>query len=89
MCSLGNFAESVDVYKSLGDKLDQGICQVGFGLALYLNSSYSESLKWFESGLENVDASLHGEVMVMVAQVLFTLGGQEHIQLGKQQLFDW
>jgi len=69
--------------------ISPGVGQVGVGLAFYFADRVQESLAWFENGLKSVEECggiVKDRIMVMVAQVLYALGGESQVAMAKQQL---
>ncbi|CAG8518907.1 7674_t:CDS:2, partial [Dentiscutata heterogama] len=68
---------------------------LGTGLAYYFNDELENSLQMFESALNAADnpeqessvAEIKNDVVVLVSQVLWALGGVEHKNLAKEELF--
>jgi tetratricopeptide (TPR) repeat protein len=91
LCSAKDFRLSVEEYQNV---LDHGnaFTWAGYGLALFLNESYQESLVAFDSALKKTkeleSLTFHNQVTVLVAQVLNMLGEDDHLELAKQQLLE-
>ncbi|CAG8473432.1 3809_t:CDS:10 [Gigaspora margarita] len=68
---------------------------LGAGLAYYFNDELENSLQMFETALNEADnpeqessvAEVKKDVVVLVSQVLWALGGVEHKNLAKEELF--
>lgn len=93
LCSSGQFADSVALYNELEGNLTRGVGEIGFGLALFFSGKLPESFSLLEKGLISCSEpgcfqAAQDEVMVMVAQILYALGTDQHISLSKRQLLD-
>ncbi|KAI9347267.1 hypothetical protein BDR26DRAFT_71059 [Obelidium mucronatum] len=99
LCSAGMYGESIEVYKEFRQVTEVGggggdtvLTRVGFGLALFFEERYEESLTLFQealnilSGMEAPDVSLQNNVGLLLSQVLFALGADVHLGLAKEQL---
>ena len=92
LCSNSMFGESVQVYSEIIKNCRDKFVWAGYGVALFFNEQYSESFAAFESSLELAKGghdSSYGHITILVSQVLFAMGGPEHLQLAKQQLAQW
>src|SRR5581483_2401452 len=80
------------------------ICRIysilGAGLAYYFNNQLEDSLQMFETALDETDNAeqssartyineVRKDVVVLLSQVLWALGGVEHRNLAKDELFKW
>lgn len=95
LCSMGSYAESIEYYEQVytAGSVSAGLGQVGVGIAFFFAGAVSDGFKWFEQGLKSVtdageDASVD-RVMIMIAQVLYALGSEQHRALAKQQFMSW
>ncbi|KAJ1826424.1 Superkiller protein 3 [Coemansia sp. RSA 2599] len=95
-CAAGQFEQSVESYALLAqleqpdDRLRVFFCTLGHSLALFFAQRLEESLARFELALEQAEAAPRQRafVAVMLAQVLWALGSDEHRQLARQHLID-
>ena len=66
---------------------------LGCGLAYYFNGQLEESLNQFQRALEDCKddekTEIKSDVMLLLSQVLYGLGTEQHISLAKEQLFQW
>ncbi|KAJ2706466.1 Superkiller protein 3 [Coemansia sp. IMI 203386] len=95
-CGAGQFEQSVESYDLLqrleqpDDPLRIFFCTLGHSLALFFAQRLEESLAHFELALEQAEAAPRQRafVAVMLAQVLWALGSDEHRQLARQHLIE-
>jgi tetratricopeptide (TPR) repeat protein len=91
LCSNKQYSQSVEEYQQVL-KTGNAYTFAGYGLALFLNESYQESLSAFETALKMTSQfesiTLGNHIAVLVAQVLNALGEEEHLELAKQQLLE-
>ncbi|KAJ2358612.1 Superkiller protein 3 [Coemansia erecta] len=98
-CSSGQYPESMDSYSRAAELLEQPGWEptsgqrlgflLGHSLALFFGGELEASLHMFERTLERAEtASEQAVVAVMLAQVLWALGTDEHRQLARQHLVD-
>ncbi len=73
---------------------------LGIGMAYYFNGQLQDSLQMFETALNETDNpeqtnggtsidEVRKDVVVLVSQVLWALGEDEHKNLAKEELFRW
>ncbi|ORX73718.1 hypothetical protein DL89DRAFT_2902 [Linderina pennispora] len=98
LCSAGRCAEASDVYDRAAE-LQASVeinsrqafyATLGHSLALFFAERLEESLGLFERALEQSEAvpALRPVVAVMLAQVLWALGSDEHRMLARQHLLE-
>ncbi|KAJ3317460.1 Tetratricopeptide repeat protein 37 [Boothiomyces sp. JEL0866] len=91
LCASSNFEESVQIFKSVVAAPHRDAYSfVGYGISLFFNENYAESMSAFQSALDlcdgNSDTSLFIDISLYLTQVLFAIGSDDHIALAKQQL---
>lgn len=66
-------------------------CQFGSGTASYKMGQVQEALEFFEGALTSAggDVRMRGHVVVMLSQVLWSLGTEEGRESAKAQLLEW
>lgn len=66
-------------------------CQFGSGMASYKMDQFQEALEFFEDALASAggDVRMRGHVVVMLSQVLWSLGTEEGRESAKAQLLEW
>lgn len=66
-------------------------CQFGSGMASYKMDQFQEALEFFEGALASAggDVRMRGHVVVMLSQVLWSLGTEEGRESAKAQLLEW
>ncbi|KAJ2999956.1 Superkiller protein 3 [Globomyces sp. JEL0801] len=80
-CSSLLFGKAIEVYQEV----------IGYGLALYFDNQFAESLMAFQSALEKSqeksgNSQLINDTTLYLSQVLFALGTEDHVNLSKDQL---
>ena len=77
------------------------VCKIysilGAGMAYYFNNQLEDSLQMFEKALAETEQTNIGtdinevqkDVVVLLSQVLWALGGEEQRNLAKEELFKW
>ncbi|KAJ3268370.1 Superkiller protein 3 [Terramyces sp. JEL0728] len=89
-CALSNFEESAQLFENVVSNSGDAHSHVGYGIALFFNGKYSESMSAFQSALDlcetSNDPKLFVDISLYLSQVLFAIGSKDHIALAKQQL---
>ncbi|KAJ3416287.1 Tetratricopeptide repeat protein 37 [Chytridiales sp. JEL 0842] len=96
LCSEGIYDESCKVYSKLGESSDMTIqALIGYGYALFFNQQLDQSLGILQSAMEKLRTSdadsfskEYVEVTVALAQILYTLESDDHIELAYQYLVE-
>lgn len=90
LCSMGRFAESIENFRHCLKDRGDAYTWASYGLSLYFNEMYDESLNAFEKALElsteSDNKNLSNNIRYSLSQVLYALGGEDHIEVAKQQL---
>lgn len=95
LCTEGKFQESISSFQNIGEDGRDAYTLTGLGLAYFMNHDHLESLNTFQKALAvsegagGKDVLLVNNVNLVLSQVLFALGSDEHIALAKQQLLSW
>jgi pentatricopeptide repeat protein len=98
LCSEGSYEESVEMYERLISTGVAGLhAYVGYGLALFFVDRLEESFAAFQGGLDLMQKNISAEdsqedfieIAVPLAQVLYALDTDVHVDLAYQQLADW
>ncbi|KAJ3035493.1 Tetratricopeptide repeat protein 37 [Rhizophlyctis rosea] len=93
LCAAGQYTESAATYARMAELGgSDALALVGSGIALYFDGRLQESLLSFEGALQAVGGQagqsyLQQDVMLLLSQVLYALGSDQHVDLAKQQLF--
>lgn len=95
LCACGNFEGAISSYHSvLGQEQETTTtmriyCQLGAGIAYYFEDRLEDSLAMFEAALNETESNpeLRLDVTVLLAKVLWALGGDEQRAVAKDQLF--
>ena len=101
--SLGNFAEAVALFESAHGLLADGSAddrrliilktqvQLGIGLANYFEGNLETALGFLEAGLAvaNDDLPLRSQVIILMAQILWTMGTEDAKEAAKSRLLEW
>lgn len=98
LSSSGRFSEATEAYDELGKMAKKGdpYTHISKAFALCFNSQLQGSLSAFEQALqsaagdstadETFKLTLQNDVTLMLSQVLYALGSEQHRELAKQQL---
>ncbi|KAJ3315870.1 Superkiller protein 3 [Boothiomyces sp. JEL0838] len=91
LCSLSKYEESVELFRAVvASSYSDAYSFVGYGIALFFNQLYSESMSAFQSALDLCDANSNSRLFIDISlyltQVLFAIGTGDHVALAKQQL---
>ncbi|RUP47706.1 hypothetical protein BC936DRAFT_145426 [Jimgerdemannia flammicorona] len=104
LCASGDFAGSIASYTTSLEMTADGstdafriYCHLGAGIAYYFDGQLENSLQMFEIALSETDvegdavglADVRKDVVVLLSQVLWALGTDEHRDLAKAELFRW
>ncbi|KAJ3091854.1 Superkiller protein 3 [Quaeritorhiza haematococci] len=88
----GKFTECIEMYKrrlELRETWDDVWTPMGLGLAYYFAKQLEQSFSWFEKALHTSaeKSSAHqNHVVLLLSQVMFALGTEQHMSLCKEQL---
>ncbi|KND01469.1 SKI complex subunit tetratricopeptide repeat protein SKI3 [Spizellomyces punctatus DAOM BR117] len=95
LCSMGRFSDSTAAYSEvLNTAVGDVYTQIGNGLALSFEERLPASLESFEKAFqiaadatgEDGTTTLPNDVTLILSQVLYALGSEQHQELAKQQL---
>ncbi|KAI8902630.1 hypothetical protein BC833DRAFT_572726 [Globomyces pollinis-pini] len=90
-CSSLLFGKAIEVYQEVVNSGGDSYTYIGYGLALYFDNQFAESLMAFQSALEKSqeksgNSQLINDTTLYLSQVLFALGTEDHVNLSKDQL---
>ncbi|TPX67731.1 hypothetical protein SpCBS45565_g03629 [Spizellomyces sp. 'palustris'] len=95
LCSMGHYSDSTAVYSEvLNAAVGDAYTQIGNGLALSFEERLPASLESFEKAFqiaagasaEDGTTTLPNDITLILSQVLYALGSEQHQELAKQQL---
>ena len=101
--TLGKFAEAAAVFESAHGLLADGSAgdrrliilkvqvQLGMGIANYFDGNLEVALGLLEAGLAvaNDDLPLRSQVVILIAQILWTIGTEDAKEAAKSRLLEW
>jgi len=94
LCANSDFKESAKHYDIVLNQSQKNnvllpYLSLGAAKAYFFAGDLEASIQRFQSALTYENVRIKTEVMVGLSQVLYALGSPAHIDLAKQQLFNW